>query len=98
MHTFVKVTAIILIVLGILIVLSGIGLGIAGMMMRGAAFRMPMRAAMPGFGMMGVFLAFIPGVVLTGLGQALYLLNELAWNATRSLPAAPVVHDPAAQG
>lgn len=76
MTTIARITAVILIVLGILVMLSGLALGITGTirsMMNVATAARPVRAE----GLAGLFvvaLIITHGLFVTGAGEGLYLL------------------------
>ena len=80
MKIFARITAIVLIIIGILIIFGGIGLGITGAvrsLMDTAAAVRPLRGG--GFiGLIGVGFIFIEGLTLTAVGQGLYLLADLS--------------------
>ncbi len=80
MTTIARITAVILIVLGILVMLGGLALGITGAirsMMNLATAARPIRAG----GITGLFvvaLVITHGLLVTGAGEGLYLLTGLS--------------------
>ena len=81
MKTFSRITAIVLIVLGILVLLAGLTTAILGSILSGLHL---VQAAQPlRFGGLGVSLAmgiffFIQGMFITAVGQGLYLLTDMS--------------------
>ncbi len=79
MNTFARITAFVLIILGILIIIGGCVLGATGAVravMNVATAARPLR----GGGSLGVILVvfiFIEGLTVTAIGEGLYLLADL---------------------
>lgn len=105
MHTFVKVTAVIILVVGVLMMLVGFGAGVAGLFRSGVGLttaggfgRMPFRqglsaapAIFPGLNLLVGLIIFVQGLMLAALGEGLYLIANIARNtAQRFSPPAPV--------
>ena len=97
MKTFARITAIALIAVGLLIMLGGLVAGVAGAFsggwhhFPGADGRMPfghMQGGRMGMGMGLLFGAalLVQGLIVTAVGQGLYLLNNLG---EKPAPAAP---------
>ncbi len=95
MNRFARITAIALIVIGILVMLSGIISAAAGGLTTGmhrfggAVGQMPFHRPMGGgFGLSLLFGAavFVQGLVVTALGQGLYLLSSLAGKTGEPTP------------
>jgi hypothetical protein len=98
MKTFVKVTAITLIAIGLLIMLGGLVAAVAGAVGGGVrAFpapdgRMPFphpMAARHGLGLLFAGALLVQGLIITAIGQGLYLLNNLGEKLAGSPPASP---------
>ena len=79
MNTIARITAVVLIVLGILVMLSGLALGVTGTL---RAILGTTSAVRPirGAGLAGILLVayiFTQGLMVTGAGEGLYLLARL---------------------
>jgi hypothetical protein len=106
MITFAKITAIAVIVLGILVMLGSIGTGVAGAVSVGARFAGPAfnRVARPaagfGFGLFTGIFIFANGLLMMAIGQILYLLTTLAMKSHQSpelaaaTPSTPIASQP----
>ena len=86
MKTFARITAIVLIILGILIIFGGLALGVTGvirsvMTAATAARPLPVRAGGAN-GLLLLAFIFVEGLTVTALGEGLFLLAEIA----RKLP------------
>jgi hypothetical protein len=80
MKTFARITAIVLIVTGILIIFGGLALGGSGMirfLMHVPTATGPLRAVGSN-GLLLLAFIFIEGLTVTALGEGLYLLAELS--------------------
>jgi hypothetical protein len=94
MKKFIQFTAVALMVIGILIMLGGLAAGLAAALGGGMhrAFPAPdgdfpygpHRGMMGGVGLLFMAALLVQGLVVTAVGQGLYLLNNLV------LPAAPL--------
>ena len=80
MKTFARITAIVLIVIGILLLFGGVVLGVTGLvrsLMNVTAAVRPVR----GSGAIGLILLafiFVEGLTVTALGEGLFLLADIA--------------------
>jgi hypothetical protein len=81
MITIARITAIILIVLGLLVILSGLAAGALGVLHAGAR-AVGLQNSAPRLGGIGglllVIISLIQGLLVLGAGQGLYLLAGLA--------------------
>ncbi len=104
MQTFVKVTAVIILIVGVLVMLVGFGVGVAGIFRSGmgltmagglgrAPFRQGLAAApsvFPGLNLLAGLIIFVQGLITAALGEGLYLIANIARNtAQRISPASP---------
>ncbi len=79
MNTIARITAFILILLGILIILGGLGLGVTGALRaitNTTAAAHPLRAG-GSIGLIAIGIIFIEGITVTAFGEGLYLLADL---------------------
>jgi hypothetical protein len=79
MNTIARITAFILILLGILIILGGLGLGLTGAvhaLMNTTTAARPLRAG-GSLGLIAIGIIFIEGITVTAFGEGLYLLADL---------------------
>jgi hypothetical protein len=79
MNTIARITAFILIFLGILIILGGLGLGVTGAvrtLMNTTSATPPLRAG-GSIGLIAIIFIFVEGITVTAFGEGLYLLADL---------------------
>jgi hypothetical protein len=79
MNTFARITAFILILLGILILIGGLVLGVTGALhalMNTSTAARPLRAG-GSIGLIAVVFIFAEGLTVTAIGEGLYLLADL---------------------
>jgi hypothetical protein len=79
MNSFARITALVLIVLGILIIAGGFALGVTGVvraLMNITTVARPLRAG-NSLGLILVVYMFIEGLTVTAIGEGLYLLADL---------------------
>jgi hypothetical protein len=79
MNTFARITAFVLIALGLLIILGGLILGATGAvpsLMNLTTTACPLRAG-GALGLIAVIFVFIEGLMVTAIGEGLYLLADL---------------------
>lgn len=101
MKTFIHITSVALIVIGVLIMFGGLIAGVAGALGGGmhpfpapdGGFPYgPHRGTIGGMGLLFMVALLVQGLIVTAIGQGLYLLNTLALPdqpAKRPTPAAP---------
>jgi hypothetical protein len=81
MKTIARITAIVLIITGILILFGGLALGVTGVirsvMNVTAAARPPLRAGRAN-GLLLLAFIFVEGLTVTALGEGLFLLADIA--------------------
>ena len=79
MNTFTRITAFVLILLGILIILGGLGMAATGVVraiLNTTTAARPLRAG-GSIGLIAIAFIFIQGLTVTALGEGLYLLTDL---------------------
>jgi predicted PurR-regulated permease PerM len=86
MITIARITAIVLIILGMLVMLGGVAVGVTGAIHAGLraanVSSVPMRAGGIGGVLLVVFI-FVQGLMVTATGEGLYLLAQLAGKGPR---------------
>jgi hypothetical protein len=85
MKTFARITAIIMIITGILILFGGLALGITGtirFLTNTVAAARPLRTG-GAIGLVAIAFVFVEGLSVTALGEGLYLLTDI----TNKLPS-----------
>ncbi|MDR3576556.1 MAG: hypothetical protein P4L50_22040 [Anaerolineaceae bacterium] len=89
MRTFARITAVVLMILGVLVILGGLAGGVAGliragMQTSGAVPRLgAARTALPGLGLFVMIFSIIQGLLLVAFGEMIFLLTDVVHN-TRS--------------
>jgi hypothetical protein len=81
MKTFARITAIILIITGILLLFGGLALGVTGtlrLLMNISAVIRPARAG-GSIGLIAVGFIFVEGLTVTAIGEGLLLLANIAY-------------------
>lgn len=82
MRTLAHITAVILIILGIVVILSGVALGATGIVRDLLGAANAVRAPRAGLtGLLVVFLIFTHGLLVIGAGEGLYLVAGLSGGA-----------------
>ena len=79
MNTFARITAFVLILLGILLILGSLGLGatcVVRAIFNTSAAARPLRMG-GSIGLIAVALVFVQGLTVTAIGEGLYLLADL---------------------
>jgi hypothetical protein len=82
MKTFARITAIILIIAGLLILFGGLALGVTGVIrsvMNGATAARPALRAGGANGLLLLAFLFVEGLTVTALGEGLFLLTDIAY-------------------
>ena len=80
MKTFARITAIVMIVIGILLLFGGVALGVTGAvrsLMSVTAVARPLRAG-GSIGLILLAFIFVEGLTVTAIGEGLFLLADIA--------------------
>ena len=95
MRTFARITAVVLMLLGVLLIVAALVAGAAGIIRSGmqSAGVIPRlgtaRPAAPGLGLIILIFSIIQGVVLVAFGEVIFLMSDIVRNTRSFISPAP---------